>query len=451
MLKIRFDVSQKLKNKTKSKMKYILLVILNLFAVNTSAQEKEVLNWINENAIEIEDADPNTGLPNFNKNIPASFKNVKIFGFGEASHHGKEFFDIKAKFFKYLVKTQNVKVFIMEESYFAEAGINEWISGGKGDAETIAHNFSILPWYNQEVVDLLGWMRSYNLSNPEEEKIRFYGMDIQYVKGINEEIRDYVRKYNVPVGDELLSEIDKAAQKKIDYENPTKWADIQLPKIQKVQNIIIDNHKSSDVKQDEEYTSILRVLEYLKKYTYYLQHPKSKVRDQKMFENVKWIIDNNTSNGKAFIWAHNEHINNKEISPYGSGWISVGGHLKDFYKEDYYSVYFDFGKGEVIGYVTRKNKPNYWDLYEIEKPFRKTYSETLNEANKDIYFIDMDKALKNIHMKNFFSDKKKQLLLGAPGYNPKDRSIITKKYSELFDGLIFIKNISTATYDMNRE
>jgi erythromycin esterase len=45
-------------------------------------------------------------------------------------HNTKNFFP-KAKFFKHLVKNQGVKNFIMEESYQAESGINEWISGGK--------------------------------------------------------------------------------------------------------------------------------------------------------------------------------------------------------------------------------------------------------------------------------------------------------------------------------
>ena len=431
-------------------MKSLLFTFLFLLSFTINAQEEEVINWINQNAIEIEDADPNAELPNFNNQIPEKFKNAKIFGFGEASHHGKEFFNIKAKFFKYLVKNQNVKVFIMEESYPAEAGINEWIAGGKGDAKTIANNFSILPWYNQEVVDLLEWMRNYNLAHPNEEKIRFYGMDIQNVEGINQEIRDFVKEYQVPVREELLSVVDSTTHKKIDYDKSTNWADIQLPRLREVEQIITDHQKNFDPKHKEKFTAILRALNYLKAYTYYLQHSKSEVRDRNLFESVKWIIDNNTNNGKAFIWAHNEHINNHEMLSHGSGWISAGGHLKDFYKEDYYSVYFDFGTGKAIGFVTRKNKPNYWDLYEIEKPYRRTYSRTLYEANKDIYFIDMDMALKNIHMNDFFSDKKKQLLLGGPGFDPKNKTLISKKYSQMFDGLIYIKSISSANYDLNR-
>ena len=106
-------------------IRIFLVLIVCLFNFCTYGQNDNVVNWINENAIKVEDADPDTELLIFNDNIPEKFANAKIFGFGEATHHGKEFFDIKAKFFKYLVETQNVKVFIMEDSYPSESGINE--------------------------------------------------------------------------------------------------------------------------------------------------------------------------------------------------------------------------------------------------------------------------------------------------------------------------------------
>ncbi|SHF69862.1 erythromycin esterase [Salegentibacter echinorum] len=432
-------------------MRILAFIIIALLSFNSISQEQETINWINQNAIEIEDADPDTKLINFNNNIPEKFANAKIFGFGEATHHGKEFFDIKAKFFKYLVKTQEIKAFIMEDSYPAEAGINEWISGGKGDIKTIADNFNIIPWSNQEVVELLEWIRDYNSDKFQKEQIRFYGMDIQHVEGINEEIRDFVKKYKVPVSEELLEIVDDCANKKVDYKNENDWGDKEIPKLEEIEQIILNFQSTSNQKNNQEFKYTLRALNYLIKYTEYLQNPKSEVRDLKMYENVKWIIENEAENGKAFIWAHNEHINNKEISPAGSGWVSVGGHLKEFYKDDYYSVYFDFGVGKVIGHVTRRNKPNYWDVYEIDKPFRKTYAKTLFKANKDIYFIDMEEALKNSDARSFFSDKKKQLLLGASGYSPKgkNKAMVNKKFSEICDGLIFIKRISVPNYDLN--
>ena len=93
--------------KKKSLMKVFLVGVAFLLSFYLRAQKYETIKWINNNAIKIEDADSNTKLSIFNVDIPDKFENSKIFGFGEATHHGKEFFDLKAKFFKYLVRTQD--------------------------------------------------------------------------------------------------------------------------------------------------------------------------------------------------------------------------------------------------------------------------------------------------------------------------------------------------------
>lgn len=427
------------------KKNYLIIVMLfSLFVVN--GQNDEVVHWINENAIKIEDANPNTKLSIFNNNVPKKFSNAKIFGFGEATHHGKEFFDIKAKFFKYLVETQDVKVFIIEDSYPSEAGINEWISGGEGNVETIAKNFSIVPWYCKEVVNLLKWMRNYNLTKTIDQQIRFYGMDIQNAKNINKEIRDLVKKYTISVSEELLSTADKCAEKKVEYGKTTDWADIQIPKLNEIERILISFQKNMKAANNTEFNSAIRALNYLVKYTYFVQNNYSQNRDLKMYENVRWIVENKSKNGKAFIWAHNEHINNNGFGNFNKRKIfNLGRHLKEYFKSDYYSVGFDFGEGTVPGFLVEKGKPLGWKNYKINNPFRKTYAETFFKSNEDIYFIDMDKAL-NSNVKKFFSTKNMQLVNGGPGYNPKRNQLYKKKYSEMYDGLIFVKKISIASY-----
>jgi erythromycin esterase len=432
-------------------MKIFLLGISLFLSFHINAQKDETIKWINENSIKIEDADPNTKLSIFNDNIPKKFENAKIFGFGEATHHGKEFFDVKAKFFKYLVETQNIKVFIIEDSYPSEAGINEWISGGKGNVETIANNFGIVPWYCKEIVNLLEWMRSYNLNKTKDEQIQFYGMDIQNVKGINQEIRDLVKNYNIPISEELLLVTDKCVDKKVEYNKSNDWANIQIPKLIEIENILVDFQKGAKYDTNTEFNSAIRALQYLKKYTYYIQNHYSQDRDLKMFENVKWITENKSKNGKAFIWAHNEHINNKGFANYSNRNINnLGWHLKEFYKDDYYSVGFDFGKGTLGGYVFNENERAKWNTYPLNKPFPDTYAATFIDVKDDIFFIDMIKALNN-NPTDFFKSKNKQLILGASGYNPKQNNLFTKKISEMYDGLIFIKNITVPNYKLSEK
>tara|TARA_R110001606_G_C15322191_1_gene644768 strand:- start:145 stop:1440 length:1296 start_codon:yes stop_codon:yes gene_type:complete len=425
-------------------MKRIILIFTFISAFFVNSQNKQTVNWINTNLIEIEDANPNSELAVFNENTPDRFTNAKIYGFGEASHNTKEFFDIKAKFFKHLVKTQGLKIFIMEESYQAEAGINEWISGGKGDVNTIAKNFNMPWWYSKEIVNLLQWMRNYNLGKQKENQIRFYGMDIQIGKNLGNEIRRFVNNHKMSIDKDLLEIADSCSNKMINYTKSDKWWQLQIPKLNELK-------KEIEVSQieDKEYKQLIRSLDYLIAYTQYASKTKSKYpesnefRDLKMFENVKWIVENESKNGKAFIWAHNEHINKKEMFSNGSGIKNLGFHLKDYYKDEYYSVGFDFGIGKIKGLVLDRKKGNYWKTYHIKQPFRKTLAKTLKAANKDIYFIDLQEAIES-DSSNFFIKKNKHLLIAGGGYKPKPlyKIMITKIFSETYDGLIFVKNIS---------
>jgi erythromycin esterase len=423
-------------------MKIFLLGITFFLLFQTYAQDDKAVNWINENAIKIEDANPDTNLTIFNNNIPQKFADAKVFGFGEATHQGKEFFDLKAKFFKYLVETQDIKVFIIEDSYTSEAGINEWISGGKGKAETITNNFSIGFWHCEEVVSLLEWMRNYNLDKTKDQQINFYGMDIQVVQNINLEIRNLVEKYNIPVSEELLLVVDNCVEKKVAYNLSSDWADIQLPKLNEIESILLDFKKGIKDENIEEFNSAIRALNYLSQYTYYVQNHHRQDRDLKMFENVKWIVENKSKNKKAFIWAHNEHINNIGFANYTNRNIyNLGRHLKKYYKNNYYSVGFDFGTGTQAGYFFNKDEKPSWKKVELNKPFATTYAETLIKAKDEIYFIDMSKALDG-SSSNFFKKKTKQIVAGGGGFIPKNNHLYQKKFSEMYDGLIFVKNIT---------
>lgn len=425
-------------------MKKILSLITLLLPFLFYAQKNETIDWITANSITIEDANPDTELAIFASNPPIKFEKAKIYGFGEATHETKEFFDIKAKFFKYLVLNKGLKVFILEDHYQAEAGINDWIKGGKGDKKTITDHLTVGFWKTQEMTDLLEWMRTYNLEKPEAEQLTFYSMDIQLGHNINREIRDFVLLNKITVDESLLLVADSCSNQRIDFQKSSDWWQIQTPKLQQLKQQIIDSNL-----EKEKYQPIERALNYLIRYTEFAASIKEKYpastefRDLKMFENVKYIVDQQPENEKVFIWAHNEHINKKEMYDTGSGIINLGRHLKDYYQDDYYSIGFDFGMGTLIGTAATKKNENPWKRYSLTKPFPKTYAEVLMSINKPIFFIDMEEAY--IHEPTrFFSKKSKYLLVGGDGYQPKPlhRVLIHKIFYEAYDGLIFVKEIS---------
>ena len=428
-------------------MKAILFSMLLSLASNLLfAQDQEVVSWLNANAIEITETEKGSALQAFQQQAPKKFLQAKVWGFGEATHHSKEFFELKAKFFQYLVEKQQVRAFLMEESYPAEKAINEWISGGKGDIHAVVKSFSITTWQCQEVANLLLWMRKYNQERPKQEHIRFFGLDIQTIEGINKDLRAAVSAMGLEVNEQLLLAADSCANQQFMYQRPPQnWSERQLPSLKEISSIVNEAKKGASPEKLHVFNNMIRILNTLMHYTLYVQSPHSSIRDQAMFENAKFILENEAVGGKAFVWAHNNHINNKELPPYGSNWTSMGGHLKAYYKEKYYSVGFDFGGGIVPSYDAKNYRYNY---LEIKKPFKKTYAATLNQANSNCYFIDITEATES-SIAPFFQEKKKQFILGGPGFVSKMRSLPLIEYAESYDGLIFVKTVSMPQYNLS--
>ena len=417
----------------------IFYSLLLLLSINLTAQNTDVVSWLNNNAVSIEDANPDTKLVSFAKNESQLFQDARIFGFGEATHHGKEFFDLKAKFFKYVVEHHGVRLFIMEESYQAEQGINEWISGGAGNKATIVNNFRHYLWYTSEVADLLEWMRNYNLGKPREEQIRFYGMDNQMGDVIDKRLRSYIQKHNIVIDENLLVAVDSCSKAEFGKVKYKEWSQKMLPKLREVKQALKQNEQLLTTANTTEYTDIMRGLGYLEDYTAYISWPAAGVRDNAMYENVLKILDIEEPDSKAFIWAHNEHINKKDL---GTAVPNLGSKLKEHFKDGYYAMGFDFGRGKMKGYVFKKKQAIRSEYRILDKPYKKTYAEIFFLADPDIYFVDIAKAVKNPEMEKFFSTKMKQLFVGGPGFDPKDTTFFSRKYVETYDGIIFIKNIS---------
>lgn len=423
-------------------MRKALICLLLAMASVSSGQNADAVSWINAHAVAIEDANPDGTLSAFDKSAPQRFRDARLFGFGEASHHGKEFFDLKAKFFKYLVEQQGVTAFIMEESYQAERGVNLWINGQAIDAPSVLDYFGQGIWRCREMQALLQWMRDYNAGKPPEKRIRFYGMDNQFGYGLDRRLRDYAKTYGIAIDEQLLAVADECAAGVLKAGGIKGWGDARVPKLRQIQEILESNKEQLAAADATAYDDMQRGLRYLVQFTAFIQSPQSESRDRDMYENVVSVIEKEMPGAKAFIWAHNEHINKHDL--YTSGVMSVGSRLKAQYKDAYYCVGFDFGVGEMKGYEMKKGKITGAVYRTLETPYKNTFAQTLMQAQPDIYFIDMQDAM--AEPTKFFATKNRQLFLGGPGFDPDNNYFLKRKYTESYDGIIFVKTISPVTY-----
>ncbi|NEC32500.1 erythromycin esterase family protein [Streptomyces rubrogriseus] len=108
---------------------------------------------------------------------------ARVVALGEASHSGHEFFALKARLFKRLAATRGFTTFVLEASWSTGLRLDTYVTRGLGDPEQIMREEfqgQYVFWNTDEYLDLIRWMRHYNVSHPGRPSLRFVGNDLGY-------------------------------------------------------------------------------------------------------------------------------------------------------------------------------------------------------------------------------------------------------------------------------
>ncbi|MBD0744303.1 erythromycin esterase family protein [Streptomyces sp. CBMA152] len=130
---------------------------------------------------------------------------AEIVGLGEATHNSHEFFAAKHRVFQYLVEHKGFTTFALETPWSSGMRINDYVRHGKGDPERIVREefqSSYAMWDTREYLDLIRWMRQYNLHHTRQ--LQFMGDDMGYA---GTELFDKVTAYTARQYPALLARV----------------------------------------------------------------------------------------------------------------------------------------------------------------------------------------------------------------------------------------------------
>ncbi|MEU6845628.1 erythromycin esterase family protein [Streptomyces sp. NPDC046716] len=108
---------------------------------------------------------------------------ARLVGLGEAAHSGHEFFILKARLFRKLVAARGFTTFVLEASWSTGLRLDDYVAHGTGDpAQIMREEFQgqYVFWNTEEYLDLVHWMRHYNLTHTDRPRLRFVGNDLGY-------------------------------------------------------------------------------------------------------------------------------------------------------------------------------------------------------------------------------------------------------------------------------
>ena len=261
--------------------------------------------------------------------------NVNVVAIGEAAHGCKDFQELKLSVLKKMVKDYGFRAFALEADYGECAAINRYIQGGDGDIESIVKIFSFPIYRTKQMEELISWMREYNSTVSEGEKLRFYGFDMQNPETSYEFLKNYCISKGLTSAEEFDKNLDCIEKGEISVESAKAVIDFVTGVKEKIGDIDVANADDRDAVF--ELNTVRQSMETFtnSNESYYT------LRDNDMAGNIEAVLDieKKIGSGKLVIAAHDGHI-----AKIGNGYTSMGAVLSNDLKDAYYSIGTDFWK-----------------------------------------------------------------------------------------------------------
>ena len=353
---------------------------------------------------------------------------TKIVALGEASHGNVEFQQLKLSVFQNLVENAGIRAFALEGDYGGCEYVNRYIHGGEGTAEQAAAAIGFAIYRTDEMADLISYMRKYNETAKAGDDLRFYGFDMQNWSYNLQYLTEACKASGIDVTELKKLEDNDEADGGYDIEEQTRI----IMEIKKE----LQESDAKDIKQaDHLADTLLQNISLGKVIDSAVEG--NALRDQRMAENVMWILSMEEQRGNAciFISGHNGHI--ERSGNYGTDNRVMGNILSDELGEGYFAIGTDF-------YKTNCNLPKN-DGKRITHTFYSydPLAKAAKKAGYDMCWLDFSKVPENSKLKEQITDHVSMGSLGE-GYSAFFMSIFPQSYrisqspEKLYDGMIFV-------------
>jgi len=268
---------------------------------------------------------------------------------------------------KKLIKEKGFSIIAVEGTWPSSQQVNRHIKNyGSGvlDTQTVLNTFNDWPtwmWANEDVVDLIDWLKLHNAQHNNRPKVGFYGVDIYSLWRSMEELFFDLTTLK-PVGEDvnLAKKVFSCFQRF--NRSPEQYAISTLQTGQTCTNEVTELLASirankllypSDMEQDLHLLINALVLKNAE--AYYRAAPTQDVlswniRDTHMVETINELRTYHGEDAKIVVWEHNTHIGDARATTMkDDGTINVGQILREQNKkEDVYAIGFGTHRGTVI-------------------------------------------------------------------------------------------------------
>jgi len=318
------------------KMKATFGIILFFLIQSVYGQIHPIENWVKQNYKKIDST--------YGMNSIILKPEVQIIGFGEASHGQRSFFEHKINSFKWLVENEGYKIFALEAGFSEALKINQYILYGQGSAKESLINLNYGVWQIEEFVELIEWMRAYNMNKSSEVQIKFYGFDCQMSKGSVDYLKSvsHIIGYNFNYEELSLLEDLLQLQRIRDKQLAQRIYPLLSNFITSFATRISDSDQDTTFKKTS--LTVLNNLKYFCDTERNGENQNGLNRARFMADNVQHIFEIEGNNIKMVLSAHNGHITANPREKDMGYWLKLNLGTK------YYAIGYEFNEGKILGF-----------------------------------------------------------------------------------------------------
>ncbi|QTB22315.1 erythromycin esterase family protein [Lysinibacillus sphaericus] len=364
---------------------------------------------------------------------------VKVIGFGEATHGNVEFQALKKDLFEAMMKNENVRVFVLEGDFGGAQQINQFIVNSVGTAQDAIKALDYGIYQTEQMVDFVQWMHDYNLTVKEEDKTYFYGNDMQRYDDSKKGLLDYYGDVDAETAKQYTAQLEHVSNKTMrDLSNS------QLVELDKTIDAIIKDLQSN--KEAYEKKSSKDAFSFAAQYAQILKQRTQlflndgnymNLRDEYLAQNLQWIVDFETTKGhdKVLMSGHNGHID--KTSATMAGYKSMGQYLNEYYKDQYFAIGTDF----VTNTFQAPNGSGERKEYTIEH--HNALVDAFSDIHDNIFYVDFENASQSEELSNILTKEQRMGNIGddfRPWYKlTKMLYTIKMTPADAYDGLIIVQ------------
>jgi erythromycin esterase len=232
-----------------------------------------------------------------------------LVGLGEGTHGSSEFFRMKHRLLEYMATKKGFTIFSIEANMPEAYRLNDYVLNGIGDPKKLLQGMYFWTWNTQEVLDMIQWMRQFNLSG--NGPLQFTGFDMQYGSVAAANVRGFV----VQADPSYLAQLDSAfALATIVQNNWQKGVSQSASQVQPAVDAVhavwryLSDHRGAYLANNAPAAvdwaiQNARIMEQAT----YIAIGGSTYRDQSMASNIDWILQQNPG-ARIVLWAHDYHV-----------------------------------------------------------------------------------------------------------------------------------------------